>query len=94
MVGNDSVFAQKNALKFYCKNCDFKCSKKCDWKRHILTKKHNGSKMMLIDSSKTPQTAKTYHCECGKSYKWDSGFYRHKRLHLGGPDNKKRLCFF
>ena len=79
MVEEDSIFTPKNALKFYCKKCDFKCSKKCDWKRHISTKKHNGSNMVVIDSNKTQTNAKKYECECGKTYKWDSGFYRHKK---------------
>ena len=25
---------------FYCLKCDFKCNKKGDWNRHILTQKH------------------------------------------------------
>jgi hypothetical protein len=79
MVEKDSVFTPKNAFKFYCKKCDFKCSKKCDWKRHISTKKHNGSNMVVTDSNKTQTNAKKYECECGKTYKWDSGFYRHKK---------------
>ena len=79
MVEKDSVFTPKNAFKFYCKKCDFKCSKKCDWKRHISTKKHNGSNMVVTDSNKTQTNAKKYECECGKTYKWDRGFYRHKK---------------
>jgi hypothetical protein len=31
---------EKNASKFVCDNCDFNCSKNCDWMRHISTAKH------------------------------------------------------
>ena len=79
MVVNDSVLTPKIPKKFECKKCDFKCSKQCDWNRHILTRKHiNDSKMIVNDSVLTPKNTK-YICECGKSYKWDSGFYRHKK---------------
>jgi len=30
----------KNIKNFECKNCDFKCSKKGDWDRHVLRPKH------------------------------------------------------
>ena len=26
--------------KFYCKDCDFTCSKKSNWDKHLLTAKH------------------------------------------------------
>jgi hypothetical protein len=79
MVVNDSILTPKNNNIFECKKCHFKCSKQSDWNRHILTRKHtNDSKMIVNDSVLTPKNAK-YICECGKSYKWDSGFYRHKK---------------
>ena len=79
MIVNDSILTPKNAKKFECNKCDFKCSKQSDWNRHILTRKHNNdSKMIVNDSILTPKNAK-YVCDCGKTYKWDSGFYRHKK---------------
>ena len=33
-------FTPKNADKFDCKNCDFKCCKESDYIRHINTPKH------------------------------------------------------
>ena len=30
----------KNIKKFECINCDFSCSKKGDWDRHIVRPKH------------------------------------------------------
>ena len=32
---------QESSLNdFFCLKCDFKCNKKGDWNRHILTQKH------------------------------------------------------
>ena len=39
----DDSFRQntsKNAKKFICKDCDFKCSKKSNYEKHLLTLKH------------------------------------------------------
>ena len=37
------------------------------------------SKMIENDSSLVPNSSNEFKCECGKSYKWDSGYYRHKK---------------
>ena len=33
-------FTSKNTKFFICENCDFKCCKRGDYNRHILTSKH------------------------------------------------------
>ena len=47
-VGNNKT--PKNA-EFFCNKCDFKCSKKSEWTRHIETDKHkhrkDGNKMEI-----------------------------------------------
>tara|TARA_Y100000992_G_scaffold269666_1_gene209510 strand:+ start:7678 stop:8553 length:876 start_codon:yes stop_codon:yes gene_type:complete len=69
-------FTPKNAEKFICEKCDFKCCKKSDWTRHIATRKH---KMITNDNEKTPKNASyIYMCNCGKQYKHNSGLSRHK----------------
>ena len=66
----------KNADKFYCKKCDFKCCKQSDWTRHISTRKH---KMITEGNEKTPKNAVyMFRCNCGKEYKHKSGLSRHK----------------
>ena len=30
----------KNAVKYYCEKCDFKCSKQSNWNNHVNTRKH------------------------------------------------------
>ena len=80
MVENDSNLMPIKAYKFHCEKCDFKCSKQSNWSKHISTSKHiNGIKMVVNGSNLMLKNAKPYKCECGKTYKWDSGFYRHKK---------------
>ena len=68
----DTLSAAKNATRFYCEKCDFKCSKQSDYNRHMLTAKHQ---MVYND---TENYAKAYMCICGNAYKHSSGLYRHK----------------
>ena len=80
MVVNDSNVVPKKSPKYYCNKCDFVCSKKSNWDRHIITRKHvNGSNMVVNGSNLVPKSA-IFTCVCGKTYKWESGYYRHKKL--------------
>ena len=78
----DYIFTPKNANKYYCKICDFQCSKQSDWNRHILTRKHNKSYAGVTnDDNITQQNAKSeYVCECGNTYKYRQGLYKHKKI--------------
>ena len=74
---NPNFLAQKNASKFNCELCDFKCSKKSDWVRHTSTDKHQRLKNPNIF---TPKNAKKdYPCQCGKKYKHMSSLCAHRK---------------
>jgi uncharacterized C2H2 Zn-finger protein len=80
---------QKNSSIYICKLCDFISCNNNDYNRHISTVKHknrqNGSVLVVNDSQITQKNSKFYHCDCGKIYKYDSGYYRHKKncnLHI------------
>ena len=70
----------KNAKKchiFVCEMCDFKCSKKSNYKIHIETIKH---KMVTESNKKTPLGGQTsFKCVCGNEYKYRPGLAKHKR---------------
>jgi hypothetical protein len=66
----------KNAKKFDCEICDFKCSKESNWNKHILTRKH---KILINPNNKMPKNAKIYECDCGKVYKHSSSLCGHKK---------------
>ena len=75
MISND--FYPKKPLNFSCNICDFSSCNKKDYSRHINTKKHifNVSQGFSMDlTQKTP-----YQCNCGKTYKDNSGLWRHKK---------------
>ena len=72
----------KNAKKYYCELCDFKCSKLSNYNIHIETYKHknheNDNKMVKNDNVLSIKNAK-YECFCGKKYNHQSGLSRHKK---------------
>ena len=71
----------KNAEKYKCELCTFKCSKLCDYKRHLSTAKH---KMITNDNKMITDDAKieniSFQCICGKEYQYASGLSRHKKF--------------
>ena len=77
----------KNAFKFICESCDFKCCNKKDFKRHMSTDKH---KMMTNDDKKTPKNPTAFMCSCGKSYKYRQGLSVHKKKCLQIKDGWAR----
>lgn len=66
----------KNSKKFICETCNFICSNKQDYTRHLSTAKH---KRIMNDNGKTPKNSKSFICECGKTYIFSSGLSRHKQ---------------
>jgi hypothetical protein len=76
----EETTSTKNAEKtphFVCKICDFECSKKSDYDRHIDTIKH---KRLAETSKKTPKIHfKTFSCICGSQYFHSSSLAKHKR---------------
>ena len=61
---------------FQCEYCDFKCSKKGDWNRHIMTPKH---KIMTLNDKNTSKNINTFECKCGKIYKHRQNLHTHKK---------------
>jgi hypothetical protein len=63
----------KNINNFICEKCDFKCCKKGDYKRHILTSKH----LLLTEKH---QITPNHNClYCDKKYKSRVGLWNHKK---------------
>lgn len=70
----------KNAKKYICETCDFKCSKPSDFNRHKNTAKHKILQNTTENTTNYPQkNAKAYSCECGKEYKHHSSLWNHKK---------------
>ena len=83
MVVNGSNLVPKSSEKYLCMLCDYTTSRYSQYCRHLSTDKHkkyeNGSKMVVNDSDLVPKSSKNYTCKCGKVYKHDSGYYRHRK---------------
>ena len=75
-------FTSKNIEKFDCEICDFKCCKKGDYNRHVLTSKHKKQTEINGLSTNFPKntitTVESFICSnCNKQYKERSGLWRH-----------------
>jgi len=65
---NDS---SKFSAKFACEKCDYKCSRKGDYNKHLRSVKHNTTNTTNIQHS--------YSCDCGKIYNHRASLYNHKK---------------
>jgi hypothetical protein len=69
--------------EFYCDFCNYTCSKKFNWDRHISTSKHQLSTKINNLSTKNEQNeqkGKNLSCDnCSKEFKERSGLWRHKK---------------
>ena len=73
MITNDDKKTPKKPQNYSCQSCNFKCSNKKDYNRHLLTRKHQ---IVTNDDKKIPLA---YICECGKQYKYRQGLSTHKQ---------------
>ena len=67
---------QKNAKDFICESCDFKCSIKFDYARHLSTRKH----VINVNGNHVEIKKNSFECNCGKEYKSISGLWKHKKI--------------
>ena len=66
---------QNSPKNYHCEKCDYYASRISDFNKHLQTIKHNGKNGKKNSPPKNP-----YHCGCGKKYKFQSGYCRHKKL--------------
>ena len=69
----------KNANKFVCELCDFKCCKNSNYLKHLETLKHKNQQEINKNQQNSFQKV-TFNCNCGKNYKERSGLWRHKKV--------------
>ena len=68
---------QNNDQIFHCKICNYYGKRLSQFERHTQTKKHLKQAMVINGNKKVPK--KIFECECGKTYKYNSGYSRHKK---------------
>lgn len=72
-----TIKTPKNSKKLICETCDFKCSNKQDYNRHLSTRKH---KMLTdVDINVYNKNPKAFVCDCGKEYRYRQSLYVHKK---------------
>lgn len=62
----------KSIMNFYCEQCDYKCSKKSDFNKHLSTAKH------LRTTNDYENVATNICSNCKKQYSCRQNLYRHK----------------
>jgi hypothetical protein len=79
LLGNNLV-AFCGTKKYNCIKCDYTCSKKYNWDKHIMTAKHN---MEITGSStcgkKWQKVAISTCNNCKKEFKTQAGLWKHKQ---------------
>ena len=83
----------KMSNSYYCGICDYSTSRKNNWERHLLSKKHQKkcNQNVTFVQKNEQKTSKIFSCEiCGKNYKSRMGIYRHKKTCV--LVNKKEEC--
>jgi hypothetical protein len=74
----DNAENAKNADKFVCVGCDFRCGKLSNYNAHLLTHKH---KKITGDTKNAYQSSISFICPyCNKKYSHHSGLCRHKKI--------------
>jgi hypothetical protein len=63
--------SSKFSAIFVCEKCDYKCSRKGDYNKHLRSVKHNTTNTTNIQHS--------YSCDCGKIYNHRASLYNHKK---------------
>ena len=80
---------EKNTVNFYCNLCNFKCSRKGEWNRHIITRKHINSTNGNNFNTKKHQS---FICvKCNKQYSDRTGLWKHKQKCPKIDENKNEF---
>ena len=91
----DTQKSQKKQCVFKCVCCDYNTSKNSDYIKHLATDKHKKREKQEQDMHLSQYISKCYKCEeCGNMYKYESGYYRHKKKCLpinNQPSDDKEL---
>ena len=81
-LGNDLVAnsGKKMANNYYCEKCDYECCKIYNWKKHLITTKHNMETNGNDLVAKSGKKWQIYSCDkCKKNFNTNSGLWKHKK---------------
>ena len=70
----------KVAVKFSCQHCDYNCTKKSDYGKHIMTAKHKNRTKTNVLEQKVAETRRDFVCKtCNKIYKARNSLWYHEK---------------
>jgi hypothetical protein len=88
--------SKKVASDFYCEKCDYKCCRRFNWDKHLVTSKHMKVTLGDIGDNFVAKVAKSskiesiYSCEfCDKKYISRNGLWKHKKICSQNNSNHK-----
>jgi hypothetical protein len=88
ILGNKLV-AKSGNYNYYCEKCDYKCSKKYNWEKHIATSKH---KMEVFGNGKEMAKWQKVACiYCEKQFKTNAGLWKHKQKCVSTDNQVKQF---
>ena len=83
---------QNEQSDFYCDYCDYKCCKKYNFERHILSWKHAQLTKGDAKTSKKEQKEQKYCCQfCDKEYTSRNGLWKHKKKCNSPKNNNENI---
>lgn len=70
----------ENPIFYNCELCDYVTKFSKDFKKHIITKKHENNKNNAETTPKSEKKSKKYNCQiCDKIFNDRAGLWRHKK---------------
>ncbi len=77
MKQNETFCRKKSQPDFNCKICDYQCSRKTDYEKHLLTRKHE---MKQNETKKSQKSVTPFMClKCNKVLKSRTSYWRHTK---------------
>jgi len=72
-----------NTSNYHCEFCNYTCSKKYNWEKHLTTSRHlkeaDGNNLEIKNGKKFQKVEKHSCKKCNKEFKTSSGLWKHKQ---------------
>jgi len=70
---------EKVAFDYFCKSCNYTCSNKTNFNKHLSTRCHINNDAKVNHNIIVEKPVKLFTCKCGKNYKFRQGLHAHKK---------------
>ena len=80
MNNYETNLVPNSSKKFYCEKCVYLTSRKSQWERHILTRKHKSETFETNMKQNSSEVFQQINCFCGKTFNSRSTIWRHKKI--------------